>query len=195
MYELSGLDVARYIYENKLHPRVCLFSGYQDFAYAREALQLGVRDYILKPIAPQDLRNTLTKIHDELCQAASFPSAESSSAAPSSEWSLLTQIQAYILQNISSSLSLETIASAFSFNSSYFSRRFKAETGFTVGAYLLKIRMELASKRLLEGMTNKQIAEETGFSNEKYFCRCFKQWAGCTTSEYKRRKSRGRNNA
>ncbi|NMA08881.1 MAG: response regulator [Clostridiales bacterium] len=187
MFELGGLDVARYIYEHKLHPRVCLFSGYQDFAYAREALQLGVCGYILKPIAPQELRNTLSKIHDELL---GFPRSGEGRDSSGGEWVLLPQIRSFIQQNLSASLSLKTIAEAFSFNPSYFSRRFKAETGMTVGAYLLKIRMERAAALLKEGRTNRQIADAIGFSSEKYFCRCFKQWAGCTTGEFKRMKTR-----
>ncbi|MEA4822820.1 MAG: response regulator [Clostridiaceae bacterium] len=68
MFELSGLDIARYVYDNqrRMRVKVCLFSGYQDFTYAQEAIRFGVAEYLLKPIDPKELIKTMITIRDAL---------------------------------------------------------------------------------------------------------------------------------
>lgn len=61
MPELSGLDVARYIYENKIDCKVILLTGYNEFAYAQQAITYGVFDYLLKPVSPEALQNAVTR--------------------------------------------------------------------------------------------------------------------------------------
>lgn len=41
---------------------IVILSGYNDFSYAKKALKLGVFDYLLKPIDPEELSNTLGKL-------------------------------------------------------------------------------------------------------------------------------------
>ncbi|MDR1598323.1 MAG: response regulator [Oscillospiraceae bacterium] len=42
--------------------RIVILSGYDDFAYAREAITLGVKEYLLKPVSVQQLRETLERL-------------------------------------------------------------------------------------------------------------------------------------
>lgn len=52
---LSGLDLAEAIVEHKLLTKVIILSGYSDFSYAQRAIQLGIVDYLIKPITPKEL--------------------------------------------------------------------------------------------------------------------------------------------
>ena len=61
MPELSGLDVARFIYENKIDCKVILLTGYNEFTYAQQAITYGVFDYLLKPVSPEALQNAVTR--------------------------------------------------------------------------------------------------------------------------------------
>ncbi|SEC67394.1 response regulator [Paenibacillus sp. GP183] len=45
---------------------ILMLTGYQEFEYARTAIQFGVRDYILKPIDYDKLEKTVRKIADSL---------------------------------------------------------------------------------------------------------------------------------
>ena len=47
MPEVSGLDVARFICENKIDCKVILLTGYNEFSYAQQAITYGVFDYLL----------------------------------------------------------------------------------------------------------------------------------------------------
>lgn len=63
---MDGIGLASYIVENMLHSHVIIVSGYSDFAYAQSAIRLGVKDYLLKPIMPEDLQELLEKIQLDL---------------------------------------------------------------------------------------------------------------------------------
>ncbi len=54
----------------KLQPqiKIAIFSGYSDFEYAKSALSLGVSEYILKPVNPEEFKNAVLKIVKEIDQ-------------------------------------------------------------------------------------------------------------------------------
>ena len=47
---LSGLEIIRSCIEKPLCPAFVVLSGYSDFAYMKQAIQLGAFDYCLKPL-------------------------------------------------------------------------------------------------------------------------------------------------
>ena len=49
--------------------RTVIFSGCNEFDYAKKAIRLGVVDYILKPVDPNEFKNTLNKVVNELEEA------------------------------------------------------------------------------------------------------------------------------
>jgi two-component system, response regulator YesN len=62
MSEVDGLELIKYIRENRLDIEVVILSGYSEFKYARTALVLGVEDYLLKPLNKPDLALLLSKL-------------------------------------------------------------------------------------------------------------------------------------
>lgn len=42
--------------------KTIIFSGYNEFEYAKLAVRLGVSDYILKPVNPQEFAQTIEKV-------------------------------------------------------------------------------------------------------------------------------------
>lgn len=57
---LSGIDVARYICNNKMQPLIVFVTAYDE--YAAQAFRLSAIDYLLKPIDENDVYNVLEKI-------------------------------------------------------------------------------------------------------------------------------------
>lgn len=62
MPDVSGVDVARYVYENNPNIKVMFFSAFKSFKYATEALDYGVIGYIPKPISVDTLYKNLEKL-------------------------------------------------------------------------------------------------------------------------------------
>lgn len=61
MPNLSGLEMIEAIRETICPNRIIVISGFSDFEYARTALQLGVSDYLLKPVNEDALRGAVEK--------------------------------------------------------------------------------------------------------------------------------------
>lgn len=56
---ISGLELIRRIKKSGLEAEYLILSGYSDFDYVKEALQLNVHNYLLKPPRRTELRETL----------------------------------------------------------------------------------------------------------------------------------------
>ena len=66
MVEVSGIELSRYLYENKPNTRIILLSGYSEFEYAKAAIQYHVQDYLTKPTDFDELAKTLARIRNTL---------------------------------------------------------------------------------------------------------------------------------
>jgi len=61
MPKLTGLQVLEEIYRNKLNIKCIILSGYDDFYYAQEAINLQATDYLLKPCQPDDILESVLR--------------------------------------------------------------------------------------------------------------------------------------
>ena len=66
---MDGLSLSKMVLEEFPQTRVVIISGYDDFGYARQAIALGVEEYLLKPITRNSLTKVLTQIRTKLDQA------------------------------------------------------------------------------------------------------------------------------
>lgn len=61
MPQATGLDVIKEIREKNINAQVIFMSGYQEFSYARAAIQYGAVDYLLKPVSAEELKESVIK--------------------------------------------------------------------------------------------------------------------------------------
>ncbi|MBB6734399.1 response regulator [Cohnella zeiphila] len=59
---LNGLELARCVKEREPDAFIIILSGYDDFAYAKQAIQYGISSYLLKPVDEDELRGVLSKV-------------------------------------------------------------------------------------------------------------------------------------
>jgi two-component system response regulator YesN len=190
---INGLELSRRMKEQRPDAHIIIVTGYRDFEYAKQAVEIGIEKYILKPVQAEELLKTAEKIQKEIAG-----SAEAGSAAGDAERSkgeLTSTAIAYIESNLSArGLSLKGVASAAYANGSYLSRIFKEETGETVTEYILRRRME--KSRELLGTTDMrayEVAALVGMPDAHYFGQCFKRFTGMTVNEYRQQMRSGRN--
>ena len=95
----------------------------------------------------------------------------------------------FIDKNISSDLTLETVAHSTFLSANYISQLLKQKTGLAFVGWLTMKRMEKAQELLLmTDMRISQIAKEVGFVDEAYFTRRFKQKLNHSPSEFRARR-------
>ncbi|WP_134684004.1 response regulator [Brevibacillus migulae] len=73
---IQGLDAIREIVSRDPHTRIILVTAYDHFAYAKEAVALGVKEYILKPAKKQEIKDILHKMLHELGREKNKRSSE-----------------------------------------------------------------------------------------------------------------------
>lgn len=108
---------------------------------------------------------------------------------------LSDQVTDYIQQNLSSSLSVQSIAEHFHYSRARLSALYKEATGVGIGDAISNTRIQSAKKMLHEGVyTITQISEALGFSSPQYFSYKFTKATGTPPSHYckKKRKRSGK---
>lgn len=168
--------------------RVIVVSGYDDFAYARRALQLGAVDYLLKPLNAAELARALTACRQRL-------DAESTAADVASR-QLHPRVRSaldYIAARYAGDLSLTEVAEAVGAGVTYFCELFKREVGVGFADYVSSLRIEEAKRLLSEGSLKvREVAVRVGYRNANYFSRVFHRRTGVRAREYGRAVARPR---
>ncbi|ARP40144.1 AraC family transcriptional regulator [Vibrio syngnathi] len=99
----------------------------------------------------------------------------------------ISRVLTYIHSNLSSSLSLEDIATQSCWSRWQLQRVFQAETGLTVANYVRELKLSQAAEHLLDGKERViDIAFGLGFNSEISFSRSFKQMFGSSPSQYRK---------
>lgn len=104
---------------------------------------------------------------------------------------LALKVTNYIRQHLSEEITASMIADAFYLSRTWFSARFRKETGMTVTEFIRREKTDEA-KRLLRysDKSSSAISAYLGFSSHSYFIKVFRDCTGCTPNEY-RRQNRG----
>lgn len=172
----SGLDFVQWLLDTGRNPIVIFLTSHAVFSYAQQAVSLGVQDYLLKPVEPEDMNQALEKAIRKLNEGVQ--SAEKN----------VEKVKTYIETHFKEELTRESLASEVFMNPDYLSKLFKKNTGSSLMDYVTKVRIERA-KELLERtvLTISEIAIETGYSNTAYFTKMFKKYTnGVTPREYRK---------
>ena len=182
MPRCDGIELLKKIHTTKLNAKVIVISGYDDFKYTKNAITCGGFDYLLKPINPTELNDTIQRAITEWKEqnkAISISPVEK-------EKNTVQQIEEYIRLNFREDIKLQDIANRFFLSREYISRKFKQEYQETLIDYVTKVRMEHA-KQLLRNPVLKiyEVAEEVGYQNDKYFIKVFKKMEGITPKEFR----------
>ncbi len=183
MPDMTGLELCRKLLE-KENVQVVLFSGYQNYEYLRSAIQMGVADYLLKPLTYHALTETFTSLKKKLDES-SPPEPEK----PQNYYdNLIKEVDGYIRSHLQDA-SLTRCAKRVALSPSYLSRIYKDYSGKNFMDRLLELRMEKACELLSNpDYRAYDVAYDVGYDSPNNFSRAFKACIGCTPSEYRRRR-------
>ena len=66
MPKMDGLEMIKELSDRKMPVHVVILTGYSEFDYAKKAIRYGVDDYLLKPLAVDDVKEMLDKIEERI---------------------------------------------------------------------------------------------------------------------------------
>lgn len=195
MPEITGLMLVEGFKKAGKDFVVIIISSYSEFTYAQEAIQLGVKNYLLKPLNRQKLieaveqalvdeerneRNgVIEKVIDEHLYHIEVKNDQT--RLP------IKEACQYINDHLNEPLSLRDVSQSVHLNSSYFSFLFKEQMNVTFSEYVTRKRLQAAKKLLM--CTDLQIADisaAVGYKTDKYFIKLFKEHEGMTPSKYRK---------
>lgn len=185
MPEMDGLELIEKI--EKHHPSILtvIVSGYNDFEYARSAIQHKAADYLLKPVNPHELARTLNKLEAQLL-------ARDQELAPRREASpveIVENVMLYLRENYTLQIDFSAIAEQQAVSGPYLSRIFREHAGTTPSKYLMDYRMQIAKKLLRDSQLSvKEIAAQVGFPDQFHFSKSFKNATGLSPIQYREQK-------
>lgn len=94
----------------------------------------------------------------------------------------------FMQQNLTNTLTLENIAQSVNLSISFFSRKFKKETGYAPIEYFNHLRIQKACQLLhFSELRISEVASEIGIDDPFYFSRLFKQQMGVSPVKYRKR--------
>ncbi|PKM93282.1 MAG: DNA-binding response regulator [Firmicutes bacterium HGW-Firmicutes-1] len=191
--ELTNFVEAEYI----------IVSGFDDFKYAQQAIKLGVKDYLLKPIDDTEFYNTLRKIIEVVkgkqdhtntadhysqisnCKLQFFKEYEFELHYDSRKKYVFEAVE-YIKTNYYREITLRDAADSLYISESYLSRLFKTHTSYTFIEYLTSYRIKMAISLLKDHRIKVyEVSDKVGYKDSKYFSVIFKKYIGVTPLEFK----------
>ena len=199
MPRLDGISMVERANEQGLTPAVIFLTSYEEFDYAKKAIQLRAVDYLLKPVDEEELQRTMALV------AAKQPQTEQTQNAQEKRqelveweaWLSTDSLNPYVRkaighlqQHYREKVSIEALAASYGVSGSYLSRKFKEATSQTFGEVLTKCRLQKAMQILSEGTCRVyEAAEQSGFGDYKNFCMVFKKYIHVSPREFMNRAS------
>ncbi|KEI09828.1 chemotaxis protein CheY [Clostridium sp. K25] len=176
---LNGLQVAEIIKKHNNDKKIIMITAYDDFYMIKNALVLGLNNYLLKPVNQDELKKELKKITNNLNERTN---------KNISPFSVIKTGIDYIYDHYKEDITLEDIANICSISPCYFSRVFKKELGVNFITYINKMRIDEAKKILINSNeTINNISFKMGFDNCGYFIKVFKKIIGVTPKKYRQK--------
>ncbi len=185
---MDGLELIKKVRENHPYIDCIIVTGYSDFSYAKQAIHYQVREYLLKPLEDELLRETLTTLHNEfITRTHDYNEIFGAEGCTDQQPDISCILKNYILNHYKEDIKLNAIASTMHYSSSYLTKAFSQEYGCSPSKYLISVRIQNAQQLLKHNhdLTVRQVGEAVGYPEPGYFSRVFKKQTGLSPLEYR----------
>lgn len=199
MPRMSGLEMIEKGLEiHKFHS--IILTSYSEFELTRQAIQIGVTGYLLKPVVEDEVREIIEKIRRRVEEANKYKKiekiVEDRILTEGADWKIfemaeksldpyVKQTYEIIKSQFREKLGINSVADQLGISPSFLSRRLKSNLNATFVDILNQFRVKEAIRMLEKGtMRIYEISDDLGFSEYKYFCSVFKRYTGTSPTEF-----------
>jgi two-component system, response regulator YesN len=185
-------------------PEFIVVSGYDDFSFARRAILLGARDYLLKPVSDEDLAGVLRRMSAALSRNESARRLEAVFEGQSFDPEFVAFFRRLLDESVrnddlvgyaarrieerfDTDIALGDVAAELEVSESTLGRRMKIVTGCTFVEYATMVRVRKALEMLADPACRvNEVAYKVGISDARYFSSLFKRYTGFTPSQFRK---------
>ena len=194
---LDGLELIREVKNVKPDLICIILSGYDEFEYARAAIDVGAFAYLLKPVDSASLIGLVEKAKNEILNRQEILNRLIRNLKMNQSSTLLDknlddenlanieQAADYIKKNFTdSSTSLCSVAKFIGYEPTYFSKLFKKKNNISFVNFMIDLRIEKAKELLEGGVAAKDVCFMVGYESYPYFSKLFKEMTGMSPRQY-----------
>lgn len=164
--------------------QVVVLTGYRDFAYAQEAIRLGVTRFLLKPSKMDEINEALQSAVKRLEKLVPAESEDEPNRNAGSF--LVNQAMRFMEEHYAEKLTLQTVADCCYVSQWHLSKLLNRYTEKSFYDLLNTIRIQKAKEFLADpSLKIGQIGEMVGYSDTAHFARTFKKLEGMSANEYR----------
>ncbi|QJD87115.1 response regulator transcription factor [Cohnella herbarum] len=182
MPEMTGLELIEETKRQGYCDKYVILTGYDEFEYARQAVRLGVMDYLLKPVQEGELQSVIDRLgrHGESKEALSNRTDSNGSA-------LTHAILEYIHLHYGRDLPLDEVAAHGGIHPNYLCAIMKRNIGKSFVHYLREYRMERAMTMFRDNprVQIDKVAQSVGYEQPRHFYKVFKKSTGFTPGQFR----------
>lgn len=186
---LDGMGLIKAGIAAGVSAKYVIVSAYEEFEVARQAISLGVKEYLVKPVTYDELKDVMERLDAAQKGKPQLIDKTLKERYPDVH-PLVRKALGFIEKGYSSKISQKELAVNLGISQEYFCYLFNKDMGETFSHFLKNYRIEVAKKLLLNGeLPKEEIPYRVGFSDSKYFNKVFREVEGCTMTEYIRKNS------
>lgn len=177
---MDGIQLVEKLRWYGIECKIVFLTAYTDYELMRKAIQLGVRDYVQKPVETNELCEIFKRLYKELSEA-------NTAVKPMPKYNgLMHDVMNYIEENYAF-VQLKDLEDYTGVSRFYISKLFLQETGIHFNDYLRKIKLKKSAELLEHSYKLKvyEVSDAVGYKNYKSFSKAFIMEYGMTPSEYR----------
>ena len=164
--------------------QVAILTGYRNFAYAQEAIRLGVTRFLLKPSKMEEIKEALTAMVERLDKNPIHEDEEEQSRNAGSF--IVNQALGFMEKHYAEKLTLQAVADCCYVSQWHLSKLLNKYAEKSFYDILNAIRIQKAKELLADPKLKiGQIGELVGYADTAHFARTFRKLEGMSANEYR----------
>lgn len=183
---MGGLELIKVAKAAEIKAKFVIVSAYEEFEVARQAISLGVYEYLVKPIMIEEVKELMERLEDEKTGDHSTCTGSLKEQYPNAH-PLVRKSLSFIESGYASKISQKELAESLGVSQEYLCYLFNKDVGMNFSRFVRTYRIDLAKKLLLsQAVPREEIPYKVGFSDSKYFNKVFREIEGISVAEFLR---------
>lgn len=187
---MGGLELIKAAKAAEIKTKFVIVSAYEEFEVARQAISLGVYEYLVKPIMLDEVKDLMTRLEDVKSGEGIAGPGGLKEQYPNVH-PLVRKSLSFIESGYASKISQKELAESLGVSQEYLCYLFNKDVGMNFSRFIRTYRIDLAKKMLLsEAVPREEVPYKVGFSDSKYFNKVFREIEGISVAEFLRMNER-----